>query len=151
MLDTIAFKRLTPGQRHALRTDGFGLINAVAGSGKTTQLVALTIKTLLENQDQGMDQLAIITFTRKAGAELRDRLRQAMEVEWHHDLQRGHPRAALWEKWLAQLPGAAIGTTDALVQQILRRFALDRPGILSLDPSFSVQDETATAVVIRRA
>lgn len=151
MFDTIAFKRLTPGQRHALRTDGFGLINAVAGSGKTTQLVALTIKTLLENQDQGMDQLAIITFTRKAGAELRDRLRQAMEVEWHHDLQRGHPRAALWEKWLAQLPGAAIGTTDALVQQILRRFALDRPGILSLDPSFSVQDETATAVVIRRA
>lgn len=151
MLDTLAFSRLTPGQRHALRTDGFGLINAVAGSGKTTQLVALTIKTLLENQDQGLDQQAIITFTRKAGAELRDRLRQAMEAEWHHDQKRTHPRAPLWEKWLSQLPGAAIGTTDALVQQILRRFALDRPADLALDPSFSVQDETTTAVLVRRA
>ncbi|MFM8930668.1 MAG: UvrD-helicase domain-containing protein, partial [Gemmataceae bacterium] len=151
MLDTLAFRRLTPGQRHALRTDGFGLINAVAGSGKTTQLVALTIKTLLENQDQGLDQMAIITFTRKAGAELRDRLRQAMEAEWQHDRERAHPRAPLWEKWLSQLPCAAIGTTDALVQQILRRFALDRPGDVNLDPSFSVQDETTTAVLVRRA
>lgn len=151
MLDTLAFRRLTPGQRHALRTDGFGLINAVAGSGKTTQLVALTIKTLLENQNQGLDQLAIITFTRKAGAELRDRLRLAMEAEWHHDRERAHPRAPLWEKWLGQLPGAAIGTTDALVQQILRRITLDRPGDLALDPSFSVQDETTTAVLVRRS
>ena len=151
MLDTLAFRRLTPGQRHALRTDGFGLINAVAGSGKTTQLVALTLKSLLENPDAGLDQLAIITFTRKAGAELRDRLRQAMEAEWRHDRERAHPRAPLWEKWLGQLPGAAIGTTDALVQQILRRFALERPADLALDPSFSVQDETTTAVMVRRA
>ena len=147
MRDTLAFQRLTEGQRHALRTDGFGLINAVAGSGKTTQLVALTLKALLDDHDLTLDKLAIITFTRKAGAELRGRLRQAMEKESAHCPE----RAAFWAERLAQLPAAPIGTIDALVQQILRRMATEGSDTLPLDPAFAVHDEARTSLLIHRA
>ena len=151
MRDTLAFARLTSGQRHALCTDGFSLINAVAGSGKTTQLVALTLKMLLENPEIHLDRLAIITFTRKAGAELRERLHRAMTAEHEHDRISNPERAKLWQKWLGQLPGAPIGTIDALVQQILRRLSLEQVQGLELDPGFTVHDETRTALLICRA
>ena len=151
MRDTLAFARLTSGQRHALCTNGFSLINAVAGSGKTTQLVALTLKTLLENPEIHLDRLAIITFTRKAGAELRERLHKAMTAEYEQDRTSNPERAKLWQKWLGQLPGAPIGTIDALVQQILRRLSLEQVQGLELDPGFTVHDETRTALLSCRA
>ena len=79
--ETITFCGMNLQQRHALRTEGFLLINAVAGSGKTTMLVGLLLKALMENQTLKLEHFAVITFTRKAGAQLRTRIREAMEKE----------------------------------------------------------------------
>lgn len=144
---TKTFAQLTCEQRHALRTQGFLLIRAVAGSGKTTQLVALVLKDLMDNPSRKLQQIAIITFTRKAGSELRSRLKKAMEAE-----QKDAPtqeEKTFWSNHLADLPGAPVGTIDSLVQDLLRRLAL--AGNPQLDPSLGVLDDLATTDLIERA
>ena len=53
-------------------------VNAGAGSGKTEALVHRVV-TLVLDDDIPMRHIAAVTFTERAGAELRDRLRERME------------------------------------------------------------------------
>jgi exodeoxyribonuclease V beta subunit len=60
--------------------DGVNLIEASAGTGKTWTIAALYLRLLLEQQADGaapprVDQLLVVTYTKAATAELRDRLR----------------------------------------------------------------------------
>lgn len=148
---TRTFRELNIEQRHALRTRGFLLINAVAGSGKTTMLVALLLKSLMEDRDDKenpvrLDRFALITFTRKAAANLRARIRKAMEME--RDKSPDSMRA-FWEGHLRDLPGAAIGTIDSLVQDRLRRLAL--AGVTRFDPAIEVLDEVGREILAEKA
>ena len=52
-------------------------IDAGAGTGKTARLVRRIVRLVL-NGDCTIDQIAAITFTEKAAAELRDRVRVAL-------------------------------------------------------------------------
>ena len=68
-----------------------------------------------------LSAIAAVTFTEKAGAELRDRLRAEFESRWRAgDFRRrsvscnGSPRQALDD-----LDGAAIGTLHSFAQRIL--------------------------------
>ncbi|WP_293765706.1 exodeoxyribonuclease V subunit beta [uncultured Aquitalea sp.] len=57
---------------------GVNLIEASAGTGKTWTIEALYVRLLLEERDgppPGVDQLLVVTYTKAATAELRDRLR----------------------------------------------------------------------------
>ena len=57
-------------------------VEAGAGSGKTQSLVDRVVATVLsEDQAVPLRHVAAVTFTEKAGAELRDRLRVAFESE----------------------------------------------------------------------
>ena len=64
--------------------DGPNLVEASAGTGKTTWMVRTAVRLLL--QDQGMpavnkvERLLAVTFTRAATAELKERIR----VELHN-------------------------------------------------------------------
>ncbi len=144
--ETITFRGMNLQQRHALRTEGFLLINAVAGSGKTTMLVGLLLKALMENQTLKLEHFAVITFTRKAGAQLRTRIRDAMEKE-----KAAAPESEenFWTNHLRDLPGAPIGTIDSLVQDRLRRLALN--GVCSIDPAIEVLDSIGQEIIGRRA
>ena len=144
--ETITFGGMNLQQRHALRTEGFLLINAVAGSGKTTMLVGLLLKALMENQTLKLEHFAVITFTRKAGAQLRTRIRDAMEKE-----KAAAPESEenFWTNHLRDLPGAPIGTIDSLVQDRLRRLALN--GVCSIDPAIEVLDSIGQEIIGRRA
>ena len=145
------FRGLNIEQRHALRTSGFLLINAVAGSGKTTMLVALLLKSLMEDRDEKgnplrLDRFALITFTRKAAANLRKKIREAMEKE----LKTATPeKRDFWNAHLRDLPGAPIGTIDSLVQERLRRLAL--AGLTRFDPAIEVLDEVGREILAERA
>lgn len=153
--DTATFNELTDDQRHALRTESFLLIKAIAGSGKTKQLVALVLKALMDappsddgtNIGLSLDRFAVITFTRKAGAELRDRLRKAMEGE-HSDATSDEERR-FWKAHLSSLPAARVGTIDSLVQDLLRRLAIR--GRNEIDPAFGVLDQIGTDELTERA
>ena len=54
--------------------DGITLIEASAGTGKTWNICALYLRLLLE-RDFGVQQILVVTFTRAATAELRERIR----------------------------------------------------------------------------
>ena len=54
------------------------LVEAGAGSGKTTELVARMV-ALLETGTAKADEIAAVTFTRKAAGELREHFQEAVE------------------------------------------------------------------------
>ena len=97
-----------------------GLVAAGAGSGKTRLLVAYFVHALLD-ENVPFESLAAVTFTRKAGSELAERIR-------HELVQSGRPDLA------RSVDGAAIGTIHGLCRRLLSEQAL-KAGV---DPSFSV-------------
>jgi ATP-dependent exoDNAse (exonuclease V) beta subunit len=84
--------------------------------------------------------VAAITFTEKAGAELRDRLRAAFEKTAEEDAGgEGGQRAT---EALEQLDGAAIGTLHSFAQRVLT----EHPVEAGLPPRVEVLDEVSSAV-----
>ena len=105
------------------RREGDLLLDAGAGSGKTSVLVERFVRSVLED---GIDVAAIltITFTEKAAAELRDRIRQRL-------------RALGADEAARATEGAYISTIHGFCARVLRAHAL----AAGLDPRFVVLDE----------
>ena len=116
-------------------TDRTLFVNAGAGSGKTTTLVR-RIRTLVLRDGVTLASIAAVTFTEKAGAELRHRLRAEFERSGHSD-QSTRRRA---QQALDDLDGAAIGTLHAFC----RRLLTEHPVEAGLPPMFQVLDEVAS-------
>ena len=58
------------------------LVSAAAGSGKTAVLVARIIQRILDPQNPvDIDRLLVVTFTKAAAAEMRERIGAAIEAE----------------------------------------------------------------------
>ncbi|MBI3891246.1 MAG: UvrD-helicase domain-containing protein [Candidatus Wallbacteria bacterium] len=103
------------------------LIGAGAGSGKTTRVVReLMARLTPEDGSEGLPPSAIVvtTFTRKAAAELVDRVRAELLVRGREDLA-------------ARLGEGLIGTVDSVSGELVRRFAFDA----GLSPAIQVLDE----------
>ncbi|QGG41840.1 UvrD-helicase domain-containing protein [Aeromicrobium yanjiei] len=113
-------------------------VNAGAGSGKTTALVD-RIATLVLRDRVPLQSIAAVTFTEKAGAELRDRLRERFEGASKGD---DPDQRRLGEEALDDLDGAAIGTLHAFAQRIL----MEHPIEASLPPLIEVLDEVGSSV-----
>ena len=96
-------------------------VEAGAGSGKTTALVAPRRRAGHARATVELRNIAAITFTEKAGAELRDRVRRELQerADRPDHARRGGGRAAGWRS--AQLDGAAIGTLHSFAQRLLSR------------------------------
>lgn len=134
---------LAPGDetaRHSIRTelDTNMLVEAGAGSGKTT----LMVDRLLAYVARGtlVDQLAAVTFTKKAANELRQRLEVRMEKESR--AQTGEVR----ERFIVALRDRErmfIGTVHAFCGRILREHALDA----GLPPDFTELDQEDSATL----
>src|SRR5436189_5702462 len=83
MRPTDNFKKFNDSQRHALDTRRNLAVRANAGSGKTSVLVERIVQLLArgwdEKQHLELKHIVAITFTRKAAAELQDRLRKSFQ------------------------------------------------------------------------
>ena len=109
-------------------------VEAGAGSGKTTALVDRLV-ALISTGTAKVDEIAAVTFTRKAAAELRERfqtqveltLNEQREVEVQDDLIVGRLVNALDE-----IDRAFIGTIHSFCARLLR----ERPIDIGLDPGF---------------
>ncbi len=110
------------------------LVEAGAGSGKTTKLVD-RISALLALGKAEVGRIAAVTFTRKAAAELREKLQQRLEkraVEDPDPVVRERMRTAV-----ADIGHAFIGTIHSFCARILR----ERPVESGLDPDFTELEE----------
>ena len=116
-------------------------VEAGAGSGKTTALVGRVV-ALITSGTVELRQVAAITFTEKAGAELRDRVRRALQEK----AAAGGPEAERCRVALAQLDGAAIGTLHSFAQRLLS----EHPVEARLPPRVEVLDEVSSAVAFDR-
>ncbi len=101
--------------RHDLSTTLF--VDAGAGSGKTTALVGRVV-ALVASGTVELKHLAAITFTEKAGAELRDRVRRELQ-ERQSQPDTPAEEAERCRTAVEQLDGAAIGTLHTFAQRIL--------------------------------
>ena len=127
-------------------TDELGatlFVEAGAGSGKTTALVERVLALVAEGAVE-LGQVAAITFTEKAGAELRDRIRQGLEGRLECT---GDPIGAdRYRAALDQLDAAAIGTLHAFAQRILA----EHPVEAGLPPRVEVLDEVTSGIEFER-
>ena len=143
--------RYTPSQQQAILAEGHTLIEAGAGSGKTTTLVGKILHALGAEVIPGertphaceLSQIAAITFTEASAADLKRALRKAFRTQAQQALD---PVAAdRWRRRVYELERARIGTIHAFCAGLLRDSAL-RAG---LHPSFRILDETESAVLRR--
>ena len=106
-------------------------VEAGAGTGKTTALVDRVVALVFGGT--AIERIVAITFTERAAAELRDRVRAGLEAARK---QRPEDAAAI-EQALASLDRAQISTIHSFCQGLLYSFAAEA----GIDPSFRVQDE----------
>jgi ATP-dependent exoDNAse (exonuclease V) beta subunit len=92
------------------------VVEAAAGTGKTTELVARILK-LLESGLAKLSTLVAVTFTEKAAGEMKLRLRG--EIEDARQKAPPEVRARL-EIALSELEAAHIGTIHAFCAELLR-------------------------------
>ncbi len=104
-------------------TQGPVLVEAAAGTGKTTLLVE-RILHLIRAEGVRINEIAAITFTRKATAELKDRIRSeilsAVEKEEDDDEAKARLQDAL-----DNLESARISTIHGFALDILRGFSVE--------------------------
>jgi hypothetical protein len=114
-------------------------VEAGAGSGKTSSLID-RILALVGSGAAELRHTAAITFTEKAAAELRDRLRRDLEdgAEKADDAAVG----ARYRLALEQLDAAAVGTLHSFAQRLLTEHPIEA----GLPPRLEVQDEVSSGV-----
>ncbi len=110
------------------------LVEAGAGTGKTSALVERVVALVLGGRR--IERIVAITFTEKAAAELRDRVRTGLDLKAAEAGLRESHQARL-RTALDSLDRAHISTIHAFCQDVLRQFAPE----LGIDPAFEVQDE----------
>ena len=108
------------------------VLEASAGTGKTSVLVTRYVNLLKAGVDPA--NILAITFTRKAAAEMRERiLRELRRAAATSELDR-----ARWLDLRDRLGDIAISTIDAFCLSLLREFPLEA----DIDPAFELADET---------
>jgi ATP-dependent helicase/nuclease subunit A len=117
------------------------VLEASAGTGKTRVLVDRYVNLLRAGVDPS--NILAITFTRKAAAEMRERIVSTLRAA----AARGEITAARWRDLRDRTGDIAISTIDAFCLSLLREFPLEA----DLDPGFSMADETEVPRLVDEA
>jgi len=130
----------TPEQRAAIEAEGRDLmVEAGAGTGKTGAMVDRYCRLVCE-RGVGTEAILAVTFTEKAAAELRHRVR----VELTRRAEAGSERAAAA---LATIGEAWVTTIHGFCNRVLAA----HPVAAGIDPEFRVLDAPETARAAREA
>ena len=130
------------------------VIEAGAGTGKTTAIVAEVVQLLLSSEDLTPDRIVLVTFTEKAAGEIAERIHQALTeiqlcfdrdepVAWPFgsskplftisDDRRELTRRACTRQ-LGRIEGLRSQTIHSFCQSLLRQFPIEA----GLDPQFAI-------------
>ena len=117
------------------------VVEAAAGTGKTTELVKRILKILSTGRAE-VGNIVAVTFTEKAAGELKLRLREALERERTGATEPAKPGGgttvkARLDEALARLEEAHVSTIHGFCAELLR----ERPVEARIDPLFAVLTE----------
>jgi len=146
----VSFPLPDAAAREAIRADLDAnlLVEAGAGSGKTTELVARMV-ALLETGAARADEIAAVTFTRKAAGELREHFQAALERRLGQLRKAGETDGIAFELLTAgldEIERAFVGTIHAFCARLLR----ERPLEIGLDPAFEEMEPDERLVARQR-
>ncbi len=138
----MAENKWTIPQQHCISSRGGSvLVSAAAGSGKTTVLVERVLRRLTDAAHPiDIDRLLIVTFTKAAAAEMKQRLSARIG-----DLLAADPENAHLQRQQMLLPAAPISTIDGFCTAFLREH-FDKCGI---SPRFGIA-EGVTATMMQQ-
>ncbi len=123
------------------------VVEAAAGTGKTTELVHRIVAVLASGRTT-IDRIAAVTFTHKAAGELKLRLREELDRSRLAPGEESTPaRQQALEQALGHLEEAAIGTIHSFCAQILR----ERPVEARVDPAFEELTEPESNRIYQRS
>ena len=125
--------RLTPSQQKAVEARGNVLVMAGAGTGKTHTLVERCLDRIAR-EGASLDEILVVTFTEAASAEMKQRLRAALEKNINHQPTTINQFAA---EQLALFDAAHIGTLHGFCFKLVREHFYE----LGLDPQPAVLDD----------
>lgn len=109
------------------------LVAAAAGSGKTAVLVERIIRLISEGEHPlDVDQLLVMTFTKAAAAEMRERIALAIEKKLEEQPENIH-----LQMQSALILHAQITTIDSFCLGLVRNYF----NLLDIDPGFRIGDE----------
>ena len=109
------------------------LVSAAAGSGKTAVLVERIIQMLTDREHPvDVDRLLIVTFTEAAAAEMKERIREAIEKVLEAD-----PGNANLQRQATLIHSAPITTIHSFCLSVIR----DHFHVIDIDPGFRIAEE----------
>lgn len=134
----------TKQQQNAITaTDGSVLVSAAAGSGKTAVLVERVIRLITRRDNPlDVDRLLIVTFTRAAAAEMKERIARALNAMLSDDPCNPH---LLRQKQL--LYNASVSTIDSFCADTVREYF----HTLGIARDFRIGEDGELAILSSRA
>lgn len=107
------------------------LVSASAGSGKTHTMIE-RVKRLVLQKNVNVNEILCVTFTEKAAAEMREKLKKALSENVNKENER-HIK-----NQLVLLPTADISTMHSFCGRLIRTYFFK----VGVSPDFAVMDET---------
>ena len=135
-------KNLDPDQMAAVNADRNTVVSAGAGSGKTTVLSYRFLRLIMEGK-ASVDEILTLTFTRKAAAEMHERIHRLLAVNSGNTL--------IMEQ-LRQFDKATISTLDSFCARIVRtdciRYGIPVDFVQDDEKSMQIARETAMEMLL---
>jgi len=129
-------------RERAIKTlDRHVFLDAGAGCGKTHVLVSRYLHILDSSPDASPREIIAATFTKKAAAEMKERLRGECRA------RTGGEDRAKWERIARELETAPIDTIHGLCSRLLHENAVAG----QVDPNFAVLEETDARLMLEEA
>ncbi len=120
------------------------VVEAAAGTGKTSELVQRIVRVILSGRGR-LSSIASVTFTEKAAGEMKLRIRTELDRALFDEAVPAGARAAVRDA-LSELETAKVGTIHAFCAEILR----EHPVEAGVDPSFEVADAERQRALLER-
>ncbi|MEB3025298.1 MULTISPECIES: helicase-exonuclease AddAB subunit AddA [unclassified Parvimonas] len=132
----------TKEQRQVIESRNTNLIvSAAAGSGKTAVLIERIIELVLDEKNPiDINKLLVVTFTKLAASEMRERVSKAIEKKLEENPENEH-----LQKQLLLLSGADITTIDSFCKDVLISYA----HLVNLDSNIKVIDPSENEVLAK--
>lgn len=132
----------TKEQRQVIKSRNTNLlVSAAAGSGKTAVLIERIIELVLDEKNPiDINKLLVVTFTKLAASEMRERVSKAIEKKLEENPENEH-----LQKQLLLLSGADITTIDSFCKDVLISYA----HLVNLDSNIKVIDPSENEVLAK--